>query len=501
MSDATTRLLVVAITLLPACVPGDGNSDSNADPTLGAPSGPTGDPGTTSATSESIPTTGGPTSSSDTAGQTDDSTTADTIDIRDLLAMIEGLDVEEKPTDLPGYRCFVMSFIQPADHDDPGGPQFAQRLTLLHRDLDAPLVLVTAGYFINVDEPGLTEPAALLAANQLAIEHRFFVPSRPDPADWAALTIVQAASDHHRLAQAFKPIYDGAFVATGVSKSGMASVYFRRFFPDDVDATIAYVAPHSYGDADPRYLDFVAKLGDKPCRDALRDAQRELLLRRDAMTLFMQAEANDGFTYDQHLGLDRALESAVLELPFSFWQYSDATHCADIPTLAATDQEWWDFINTFNAPAYWSDYQVESYEPYFFQAATQLGYPAYDETPVADLLKHPGVDVAATYVLGDKMPTLDLSAMPDIADWLASDGQRLMFLYGENDPYTAAAFVLGGASDSFSFTVPGGNHGAEILQLPASDRDQALAALQAWTGVKPQPLALPHAPRLRLAPR
>lgn len=508
MSDAATRLLLVAVTLLPACIPGDGNSDSNADPTVGAPSG---DPGTSGPTSESLPTTQDPTSSSDTTGPTSssdtddsttgDSTTGDTVDIGDLLAMIEGLEVEEKPTDLPGYRCFVMSFIQPADHNDPGGPHFSQRLTLLHRSLGAPLVLVTAGYFINVDEPRLSEPAALLAANQLSIEHRFFVPSRPEPADWATLTIVQAASDHHRLAQAFKPIYDGAFVATGVSKSGMASVYFRRFFPDDVDATIAYVAPQSYGDADPRYLDFVAKLGDKSCRDALRDAQRELLLRRDAMTLFMQAEAQDGFTYDQHLGIDRALESAVLELPFSFWQYSDATHCADIPTLAATDQEWWDFINTFNAPAYWSDYQVEAYEPYFFQAATQLGYPAYDETPVADLLLNPGVDVAATYVLDGKLPALDLAAMPDIADWLASDAQRMMFLYGENDPYTAAAFAQGGASDSFTFTVPGGNHGAEILQLPASDRDQALAALQAWTGVKPQPLALPHAPRLRLAPR
>ena len=378
--------------------------------------------------------------------------------------------------------------------------EFAQRLTLLHRDTDAPLVLVTAGYFINASDPGLAEPAALLLANQLSIEHRFFVPSRPEPADWATLTITQAASDHHRVAQAFKAIYEGAFVATGVSKGGMASVYFRRFFPDDVDATIAYVAPQSYGDADPRYLDFVAKLGSEACRDALHEAQRELLLRRPAMTMYMQAEAQDGFTYEDHLGIDRALETAVLELPFTFWQYGNASHCAEIPTVAATDQEWWDFINTFNAPAYWSDYQIELYEPYFFQAATQLGYPAYDETHVADLLLHPGVDVAATYVLPPKMPTLDPAVMPDIADWLASEGQRMMFVYGQNDPYTAAAFELGDATDSFRFTVPLGNHGAEILQLPASDRETALAALQAWTGVKPQPLVLPHAPRLRLAP-
>lgn len=510
--SATRLLLVAAVAALsPACIIGDPftSDDNSSDPTA-APSGPTGEPTTAGTTTDDplptttdgpLPTTSGPTTDSSESGQADEGTTADTVDIAEQLASIAGLTFEEQPTPVPGYRFFVMSFDQPADHADPDGPQFAQRLTLLHRDTDAPLVLVTAGYFINASDPGLAEPAALLLANQLSIEHRFFVPSRPEPADWATLTITQAASDHHRVAQAFKAIYEGAFVATGVSKGGMASVYFRRFFPDDVDATIAYVAPQSYGDADPRYLDFVAKLGSEACRDALHEAQRELLLRRPAMTMYMQAEAQDGFTYEDHLGIDRALETAVLELPFTFWQYGNASHCAEIPTVAATDQEWWDFINTFNAPAYWSDYQIELYEPYFFQAATQLGYPAYDETHVADLLLHPGVDVAATYVLPPKMPTLDPAVMPDIADWLASEGQRMMFVYGQNDPYTAAAFELGDATDSFRFTVPLGNHGAEILQLPASDRETALAALQAWTGVKPQPLVLPHAPRLRLAPR
>lgn len=99
------------------------------------------------------------------------------------------------------------------------------------------------------------------------------------------------------------------------------------------------------------------------------------------------------------------------------------------------------------------------------------------------------------------MPVLDPAAMLDVAAWLAIEGTRMMFVYGENDPYTAAAFELGDATDSFVFTVPLGNHGADILQLPGSDRKQALAALQAWTGVKPQPLALPHAPRLRQGPR
>ncbi|WP_232380116.1 hypothetical protein [Polyangium fumosum] len=61
----------------------------------------------------------------------------------------------------------------------------------------------------------------------------------------------------------------------------------------------------------------------------------------------------------------------------------------------------------------------------------------------------------------------------------------MMFIYGENDPYTAAAFDLGGAQDSYRFFEPAGNHSASIGGLPQADLEAALAALQAWTGVTP----------------
>ena len=41
----------------------------------------------------------------------------------------------------------------------------------------------------------------------------------------------------------------------------MTSVYHRRFYPDDVDATVAYVAPISFGAPDDRYIDFLANVG------------------------------------------------------------------------------------------------------------------------------------------------------------------------------------------------------------------------------------------------
>jgi hypothetical protein len=411
------------------------------------------------------------------------------LDILEQLQSIPGLSVAETPSSIDGYRYFEMAYDQPADHQTAASsPHFSQRVLLLHRDESAPMVLGTSGYFVNPAKPGLREPARLLEANQLWVEQRFFYPSRPaEPADWSWLTIEQAAADHHRLVEAFRPIYSGKWVSSGASKGGMTSVYHRRFYPDDVDGTIAYVAPHSFGTSDPRYLSFVANLGEPSCRAQLSDFQRELLNRRTAMMdiqTSMASAQGDGFNV---LGADKAFESAVVEFTFTFWQYFDAARCPDIPTTTATDEEVWLFFDEICSPLQWSDSQVLGYEPYFWQAAVQLGYPALDESHLADLLQYPGLDVPSSYVVpgNGKTPTFDPKSMKDVSDWLGTKGERILFVYGQTDPYSAAAFDIGAAQDTFEFFAPGKNHSAALVNLVDADRSVAFDALERWTGKAP----------------
>lgn len=410
------------------------------------------------------------------------------IDILDELQSIPGLNVKEAATTVAGYRYFVMDFDQPADHEAAEStPHFAQRVLLLHKDETAPMVLGTSGYAVNPAKPSLREAAQVLEANQLWVEQRFFSPSRPEPSDWSQLTIKQAATDHHRLVEAFRPIYSGKWISSGGSKGGMTSVYHRRFFPNDVDGTIAYVAPHSSGTSDPRYLDFVASLGEMDCQTKLKDFQREVLIRRTAMMDSMDALVSaHGDTFDL-LGADKAFESAVLEFTFTFWQYFDATQCANIPTAASTDADVWTFFSEICSPFLWSDRFILGFEPYYWQAAVQLGYPAFEESHLADLLQYPGIDVPSTYVIPGpgKTPTFDPAAMKDISDWLGTQGERLLFVYGQTDPYSAAAFDIGSAKDSFKFIAPGKNHSATMVDLAENDRSVAFDALERWTGKTP----------------
>jgi hypothetical protein len=63
-------------------------------------------------------------------------------------------------------------------------------------------------------------------------------------------------------------------------------------------------------------------------------------------------------------------------------------------------------------------------------------------------------------------------------------GSRLLFVYGENDPWSAEPFHLGrGTRDSLSFVVPDGNHGSNIAKLPEKERAAATAAVLRWANV------------------
>lgn len=409
-------------------------------------------------------------------------------DIADELATVPGLTLVEERAAPAGFRFFVLSYTQPVNHLDPSRGSFEQRLTLLHRSESAPTVAFTSGYDLRI-APFRSEPTALIDGNQVGIEERFFATSRPEPADYADLDIYQAAADHHRVIEALRPLYPGRWLSTGASKGGTATVYHRRFFEGDIDGSVVYVAPNDVVDGDDAYAEFLDRVGNAECRDRLQAVQRAALLRRDDIVPVMaQVAAETGLSFDLVGSVDRAFELSIVELYWTFWQYSLERDCAAVPDADAPLADLIAFVGDVIGLTAFSDDNQLPYVPYFYQSGTQLGYPdiVSISTPIADLLRYPGLDTPRTFVPADIPMPIDPLAMADIDRWVKERGSQLLFIYGQNDPWSAEPFEPGaGTTDSYWYTAPGANHGARIGLLAASDQLEAVNTVFRWAGIEP----------------
>ncbi|MER5931227.1 S28 family serine protease [Streptomyces sp. NPDC002054] len=408
-------------------------------------------------------------------------------DIKDQILAIPGMSlIEEKP--YTGYRFFVLNYEQPVDHRKPSQGTFKQRITLLHKDTNRPTVFFTSGYNVNTS-PRRSEPTTIVDGNQVSMEYRFFTPSRPaDPADWGKLDIWQAASDQHRIFGALKKIYSKKWLSTGGSKGGMTATYYERFYPRDMDGVVAYVAPNDVvNNEDSAYDRFFKKVGTKECRDKLNGVQREALVRREPLEAkYAAAAAENGWTFTTVGDLDKAYEAVVLDYVWAFWQYSLVSDCGSIPVAAtATDQEIWDSIDAISGFSAYTDQGLNTYTPYYYQAGTQLGSPDIKQPHLGNLSRY-GYQPPRNFVPREIPMTFQPWAMRDVDTWVQNNAQRMLFVYGQNDPWGAEPFRLGyGARDSYVMTAPGANHGANVAKLQEGEKALATAKILEWAGVAP----------------
>ena len=162
-------------------------------------------------------------------------------DILTRLEALQGVEVTEiTPAHEYCSRQFELMVTQPVDHNNPAGQTFQQQVFLSHQNDTLPMVLVTGGY--EARDFSAQELMRLLGANQVYTGYRYFVGSEPEPTDWTHLRVAQAAADIHEVVELLKPIYTGTWLSAGHSKAGRTALIHRRFYPDDVVATVAYVA-------------------------------------------------------------------------------------------------------------------------------------------------------------------------------------------------------------------------------------------------------------------
>jgi hypothetical protein len=398
-----------------------------------------------------------------------------------FLKSIPGAEV--KKADSSAWEEFyVLMLPQPLDHKNPGGKTFKQRIFVGHRGFDRPVVMETEGYGAEwMNGFLINEPATLLNANQLYVEHRFFGASAPDKLEWKYLTAEQDAADYHAIRSLFGKIYSGKWITTGVSKGGQTAVAYKVFYPDDVDATIPYVAPLNYKRLDGRINRHFKTVGTEACRKHITRIQEYLLKnKKQTVPIYESICKKQGYTF-KIMDAESAFDYSVLEFPFSFWQYT--ADCAVLPDETTTDADKMVRLLIRIVNPYWYTESADDFAPANYQFYTQLGYYEYNEWPFRKYLKHKDYPNSA-FVPKDSGAQWDGSYIRKMKDFMQSDPDRLIFIYGESDPWGATAAVLKPGSRSLKMILEDGTHGATIRGLDKTQQETVVRKLEEWLGEK-----------------
>ena len=376
---------------------------------------------------------------------------------------------------------YVTYFTQPLDHRHPEKGSFRQRVIVSHVGFDRPTVIVTEGYgaAYALRSQYREELSKLLNANMIFVEYRYFLESTPEPKDWQYLTAENSADDLHAITTAFKNIYPGKWIATGISKGGQTTLLYRTFYPDDVDISVPYVAPLCYGVEDGRHEPFLHKVSTPENRKIIEDFQLEALKRKATLLPRFEKYCTEK-NYSFRAPIEEIYDYSVLEYSFALWQWG--TPISSIPATTASDDEIFSHLLAISEPGYFTADSPNA--SFFVQAARELGYYGYDVQPFKQYLSiQSSEDYLHRLMLPEELKDMpfDKTLSKKITKFLKKQDPKMILIYGQNDPWTAAGVTwLKNKKNIHVFIQPNGSHLARISTLPEKEKKEVMELIKQW---------------------
>ncbi len=399
-----------------------------------------------------------------------------------IKALPDIISVEKMEQNPFFSEAYVVNVRQAVDHQHPERGFFPQRVFLSHLSYDSPVVFVTEGYGGGYasGKRHLEELCPILHANQLFVEHRFFGKSCPDTIHWQDLTVENAAADQHHVLQLFKQIYVKKWVSTGISKGGETVLYHRMLYPDDVTASVPFVAPLNFSTEEQRHPHFIEKeVGKKFERKMVKGFQMEVLKRKDRlMPLFDQLCKDKKYTFKAP---NREIfDYSVLEYSFSFWQWG--TSVSTIPKLTATDKEIFDHFQKISSCSYFDIESGKATAPFFVQALMQLGYYGYDTKPFRKLMETKDTKgyIARLFLEKDQVFPYNPEMSNQVDRYLKTNASRILLIYGGIDPWSASAATGGKNPGVMKIVQARGSHRSRISNMPDIQKKRAIDVITEW---------------------
>jgi hypothetical protein len=292
--------------------------------------------------------------------------------------------------------------------------------------------------------------------------------------------------DYHAITTTFKEYYKDKWLSTGIGKGGSTSMFYRAYYPDDVDVSVPYVAPLCVALEDGRHESFLEQASTKAKRDAVRNYQLLLLERKEVyMPLFEDYCRQKKYTFRQPLSV--IYDYCVLEYAFSFWQWGSPVD--KIPTLEAGDEAVFKYFMSSCDPSYFS--RGNRLDSFSVQAVKDFGYYGYNIEPFKKYIKEPLKDYYKKIMLSEDWYDVEFdgSTHRKVVDYLTENDPKMIYIYGEWDPWTANGVTWlrdRNKKNIRIFIEPDGSHRARIGTMPKETQKEILDLLQEWTNYRKQ---------------
>lgn len=392
-------------------------------------------------------------------------------------------EIENKDTSFA--KVYELRIKQPIDHSHPEKGYFYQRAFLSHKNTNSPMLMYISGYY--QDRAHKNELSKLLNANQLSIEHRYFGPSSPDSLDYRYLNLEQATADLHHINELFHQIYKGKWISTGISKGGATTIFYKYFYPSDVDVAIPYVAPINREYEDKRIYAFLDTIGSQQCRKKITAFQKRLLKNRAQVLPLIDMYSRGAGLKFTYLTMEQAFEYSVLEYPFAFWQYGAPEK--EIPSDKCPLTDAVSYLMKVSDIKSFSDAEVDHYLSHYYQSATEMGYYGYRTEPFKNDLKalplqpHP----YAAIVPKNIPATFDGSLLKKVNEWVTTHGNRMIYIYGGIDTWTSTGVPPSDKVDARWFILKGKDHAtARFANMTDEEKKAFIDTLEKWLSIKIQ---------------
>lgn len=403
----------------------------------------------------------------------------------DKLSQIKQIDsITLLKNDQGFLEKYSMFFSQPVDYNNPNEGEFKQRIFVCHRGFDKPTLLVTEGYFADfaLDQNYTEELSEILQSNIIVCEHRFFSVSRPQNCNWNCLTVENSAGDYHRIISEFKKIYTGKWISSGISKGGQTTMFYRAFYPQDVDLSVCYVSPLNKKSIDGRHEKFIKnEAGTPELRQKVSEYQLELFKRKKELLPYFDSLCKIN-NYKFRLSTNKIFDYWILDYSFGFWQwYNDKSQIVDIKNM--NNKELAEYQFKENSPEFFQC--TTPFMPFNYQSARELGYYGFRTREFKKYMSEKSIkNYVSRIMLPEELSNVKFSKdiYKKTSKFLRTTNCNMIFIYGEYDPWSAS-----GVFDKIDFSKkdnikiyiqPHGSHSSRINNMPPNIKTEIIDTIK-----------------------